>query len=150
MAAIHVAIIDSYSAATLIEGRKRVESRFMRHRRIPYGYIKVGDMVYFKLTGAFIIGHCRVARVQEFCDLTPRAMEALRVQFNWAIQGPPTYWNARRCCRYGVLIWLRRFVPKPAALQIPRQYGNGWLVLDKARRAFCPIGGLAFERGRLY
>ncbi|MFQ5806608.1 MAG: hypothetical protein ACE5I3_09175 [Phycisphaerae bacterium] len=134
MSAVHVAIIDSRIASGLLDGRKRLETRFARQRRLPYGRICTGDQIYFKVAGRDVIGHCPVLWVREFHDLTPAALEWLRSRYNHAILAPPAYWRARRHCRYGVLIWLGRFTRRASPLMIPRQYGNGWVLLSGRMR----------------
>ena len=129
MSAIHVAIVDRLTAEKLLAGPKRVESRFGKRRCYPHGRVSRGDKIYFKVSGSAIIGHGRVTRVQEFHDLTPTAIDALRKRYNHAVLAPPAYWQARRLCRFGVLIWLTRFTPQSPAIPVPRQYGAGWVVL---------------------
>jgi hypothetical protein len=127
---VHVAIVEPRFARALLSGRKRIESRFSRRRRLPYGHVSRGDQVYFKLSGNRVIGRTRIALVEQFDDLTPAAMTSLRKRYNTDILAPPTYWHARRHSRYGVLIWLERLAPLPHNLPIPRQYGSGWLLLS--------------------
>ena len=130
MGNVHVAIVGPSLAPALHSGHKCIESRFTRRRRPPYGRVFRGDQVYFKVSGGGIIGRSRVARVEQFEDLTPAAMSSLRRRYNAAILAPKAYWHARRDCRYGVLIWLERFSPHRLNLPVPRQYGSGWLVLS--------------------
>lgn len=134
MSAIHVAIIDAQAAANVLSGRKQVESRFTHRRRLPYGMVTEGDRIYFKVSGGTIIGHSYAARVSCFSDLTPTAIQNLRRRYNRAVLASPGYWRARRRCRYGVLIWLTRFIRRAAVLPVPRQYGNAWVVLSKPTR----------------
>jgi len=127
---IHAAIIDARLASGLLEGRKRVETRFARQRRLPYGRISAGDEIYFKISGQDIIGHTSAVRVQHFDDLTPAAIDALRQKYNHAILAPRHYWRARRDCRFGVLIWLGPVNHRAGRATIPRQYGAGWVLLS--------------------
>ena len=127
---MHVAIVEPGFAQGLLSGRKRIESRFARRRRLPYGRVFRGDQIYFKVSGDGIIGRSRVARVEQFEDLTPAAMSSLRRRYNTDILAPTAYWHARRHCRYGVLIWLERFAAHQLNLPVPRQYGGGWLLLS--------------------
>jgi hypothetical protein len=127
---IHAAIIDARLASGLLDGRKRVETRFARQRRLPYGRISVGDEIYFKISGQDIIGHAPAIRVQHFDDLTPAAIDALREKYNHAILAPRHYWRARRDCRFGVLIWLGPVRRWAGRARIPRQYGAGWVLLS--------------------
>jgi hypothetical protein len=126
---VHAAIVDSRLAGSLLDGRKRLESRFARHRRLPYGRVSAGDEIYFKLTGGGVIGRCSALRVRQFDNLTPAAIDAIRQRYNQAILAPAAYWHTRRHCRFGVLIWLGPLMRQPPRYRIPRQYGTGWVLL---------------------
>jgi ASC-1-like (ASCH) protein len=126
---MHVAIVDFHAARGLIAGVKRVESRLYRSKRSPYGRIRRGETIYFKLSGGEIIGATRALRVLEFGDLTPRGVERLRRRYGRVVRAPAEYWRARRDCRYGVLIWLAPLREPLAGPPLARQYGNGWLTL---------------------
>jgi len=131
MNAVHVAIIEARFAEPLLCGRKLIESRFARRRRPPFGRVLPGDQIYFKASGGEIIGRSLVTRVREFDDLTPPKVDALRRRYNRAILAPRPYWQARRDCRYGILIWLAEFTRDTVSPEIPRQYGSGWLSLSR-------------------
>jgi hypothetical protein len=103
---VHAAIVDARVAGGLLDGRKRLESRFARQRRLPYGRISVGDEIYFKVSGSVVIGHSAVLGIREFENLTPATITAIRRRYNHVILAPSAYWRARRNSRFGVLIWL--------------------------------------------
>ncbi len=125
----HVAIISADLADPLLSGRKRIESRLSRRRRVPFGRVRRGDLIYFKLVAGEIIGRSRVARVLHLVDLTPRRLDDLRRRYGPAIAAPADYWQQRRDCRFGVLIWLAGLEPAWHPPRVARQYGNGWIVL---------------------
>jgi len=133
MPGVHAAIIDPHLADSLLDGRKRVESRFARQRRLPYGRVSTGDRIYFKVSGQGVIGHAHVLRVRQFDNLTPRTIDSLRRRYNHTIFAPHAYWHARRDCRFGVLIWLGPFIRRTTRRKIPRQYGAGWVLLSPPR-----------------
>ena len=134
MSSIHVAIVDQAAAKHLLVGTKSSETRFYRRRRPPFGSIRPGDTVYFKLSGGNFIGTTSVLRVRELDDLTPAGVAHLRSRYNHAIQAPAPYWRTRRRCRYGLLIWINR------SLQPRLEYGShvnmatvGWSCLEISR-----------------
>ncbi len=129
MRLIHVAVVDRGTAGRLLRGFKRVESRFYCTRRVPFGRIRVGDTIHFKLSGGAIIGCAGVTRVRQFADLDRDAISRLRRRYNRAICAPARYWAHRRRSRYGLLIWITRLCPPLRPVEVPRQYGNGWVVL---------------------
>jgi hypothetical protein len=139
----HVAIVTRWAAAALCAGSKRVESRFFRTRRAPLGRVRLGDLVHFKLSGGPLIGTCDVHRVEEWDSLDGAAVDNLRRRHNRLVRAPVSYWRARRRCRFGILIWVSDLRPAPARLRVPRQYGDGWIILPQR-------GGLlaAASRGR--
>lgn len=130
MPRVHAAIVDPSIAAALLDGRKRLESRFARQRRLPYGHVSVGDTIYFKIAGHTVIGRSSVRRVRFLKGLTPPDIDAIRRRYNHHILAPAAYWHARRDCRFGVLIWLTSIVRQAPRREIPRQYGSGWVLLS--------------------
>jgi hypothetical protein len=129
--AIHLAIIDRRTAGCLSDGVKRIETRFSNSRRAPFGRVRPGDLVVFKISGGKVLGAAAITRVRQYDHLTPAQVAEIRRRYGPLICAPPAYWRSRRNRRYAVLIWLARLGPPPP-LQPPRQYGNGWLVLGPA------------------
>lgn len=132
MRCVHVAIVSRAAAGQLLSGMKQVESRFYTRKRPPFGRIRSGDTVHFKVSGGSVIGSATVTRVRQFESLTPARVALLRRRYNQAVRAPARYWSARRRCRYGLLIWITPLFPPPPRIQVPRQYGNGWLTLTPA------------------
>jgi hypothetical protein len=114
----------------LPHGEKRIETRFYRSRRSPYGQIEVGDSVHFKRSGGGLVGSTEVTSVKEVGNLSTRKFDWLQRRYGQRVQAPATYWTQKRRCRYGVLIGLGSLVQPPANLAVPRQFGTAWLVLD--------------------
>jgi hypothetical protein len=134
----HVAILDRSAGAALVAGRKRVETRFSRRRRAPFGAVAPGETIHFKLSGGRWLGHAQVMFVQHFSELTPRMVDWLRRRIGAVVQAPRSYWQARRQCRFGVLIGLGPLHAGDGPT-VPRQFGNGWVVM--------PAGVSANESG---
>ncbi len=141
MPLIHVAIVSRQVAKALLAGVKRVETRFYRRRRVPLGRISAGDVVHFKLSGGELVCSSQVIAVQELNDLNPRRMCELRRRMCRRVAATESYWRERRGARYGALIWLGQPTAPPRGLRVPRQYGNGWVVLGGRRWGGCEKGG---------
>lgn len=125
----HIAIVSTAVALALQSGSKRIESRLTRTRRAPFGRIAPGDRIHFKLSGGPLIGSARVRRVGQWSGLTPARIRTLRRTFGAAVAAPPGYWRVRRGCRFGVLLWIGPMRAAPR-MDVPRQFGSGWIVLD--------------------
>lgn len=127
----HIAIVSRSVAAALVNGTKRVETRFYRQRRIPFGRVRAGDIVHFKISGGDVIGSSQVAAIEELTELTPARIAGLQRTYGRQVRAPATYWAACRNSRYGLLIWLGPLAPAPDRLAVPRQFGGAWMVLRR-------------------
>jgi ASC-1-like (ASCH) protein len=126
----HIAIIRSQYVVHLRTGVKRIEARFSRTRRAPFGRVARGDRIVFKCSGRGVLGSARVRRVRYFERLTPRLIAAIRARYERQICGGRDFWRVRRFARFGVLIWIGRLSRRRPTMQVPRQFGTAWLTLD--------------------
>jgi hypothetical protein len=129
LAGEHVAIVSRWAAGALLTGNKRIETRFSRRKRPPFGRVRPGDTVHFKRCGGELLGSAQVSFIKELTGLTPAGINRLRRRYAAQVAAPATYWKARRKCRFVVLIWVGALRSPPRRLRVPRQYGGGWLVL---------------------
>ncbi len=56
----------------ILDGRKKIESRWGINKCSPWGKVKVGDTVYFKNSGEPVTVVAEVSKVQEFENLNPK------------------------------------------------------------------------------
>ncbi|MDO8601119.1 MAG: ASCH domain-containing protein [bacterium] len=69
----HVAIMKKSWGLTekIISGEKKIESRWYKSKRSPWGKINKGDTVYFKDSGEPVSIKAKVEKVIAISDLTP-------------------------------------------------------------------------------
>lgn len=67
----HVAIMKKSWGLTrkIINGEKKIESRWLKSRCAPWGKVKAGDIVYFKDSGEPVTIKARVKKVIQFANL---------------------------------------------------------------------------------
>lgn len=75
----HVAIMKKSWALIpkILDGRKKIESRWGKNKCVPWGKVKKGDSVYFKNAGESIVVVARVSNIKEFEDLTPKVVRGI-------------------------------------------------------------------------
>ncbi len=130
---VHVAILVSPYPRLILEGRKTVESRFSRLRREPFGAIRPGDRIYFKLSGGPFVATAVAERVWMADRITPEKMDRIRERHNEAICAPDAYWAGKRGeTRFATLIWLRDAAPTRLAPRYRSQKMRAWYVLPDA------------------
>jgi ASC-1-like (ASCH) protein len=125
----HLVILRRAYLNEILAGRKKVESRFTRSRRAPFGRIGVGDRLFLKLSSGPVCARAFAEKVLEFENLSTSRMKQLKRKYNGLILGSEEYWADKRGSRYGVLVWLdgvRRIEP----VRIDKRDWRAWVVLD--------------------
>jgi len=129
--AVHVAIVSPPYDRLILEGRKRIESRFTQTARPPFGAIKPGDRLYFKRSGGRFFARAEADRVLMADRLTAERVDALVERYNDRICGAADYWRSRRGkVRYATLIWLRGVRPASVGPAYRPGHMRAWYVLD--------------------
>ncbi len=75
----HLAIMKKSWGLTekILNGQKKIESRWYSTRRAPWDKIKAGETIYFKDSGEPVTIKARVAKVLQFADLTPKKVKKI-------------------------------------------------------------------------
>ncbi|TSA44311.1 ASCH domain-containing protein [bacterium] len=71
-------------AEKILSGEKKIESRWYKTRRTPWGRIRAGETVYFKNSGEPVSIKAMVSKVLQFEGLTPVKVRALLVKYSQA------------------------------------------------------------------
>lgn len=126
----HLAILKKPYLDAIIEGRKRIESRFTKTRRPHFGQICPGDEIFLKLSSGPVCATAQVAAVQHLEDLTPQKMAELKQLHSEQITATEDYWQSKRDCRYGVIMWLAD-VKQIEPIRIDKKDWRAWVVLTE-------------------
>ena len=84
----HLAILnkkDKDWLQLIIQGRKTIESRWYKSRRVPWDNIHQGDIVYFKDSGESVTAKATVDRVLQFEHLTDKVLKDIYNNYGEAI-----------------------------------------------------------------
>jgi ASC-1-like (ASCH) protein len=75
----HIAIMRKSWGLTdkILNGRKKIESRWYSVKYKPWDRIKAGETVYFKDSGEPVKIKAEVSRVMQFADLTPKKVKEI-------------------------------------------------------------------------
>jgi len=130
MANYHLAILKKPYLQAILSGRKRIESRFTRIRREPFGMISAGDTIFLKQSSGPVCGMASVRTVMSFEHLTPREILQIKQRYNHEIGGDEEFWESKFDCRFGVLIWLAQ-VRDIKPVRIGKKDLRGWVVLTE-------------------
>jgi hypothetical protein len=112
----------------VLDGRKRVESRFSRTRVAPYGQVRRGDVLLLKELSGPVNGLAEVAHADSYA-LDPTIWTMLHDRFAFALCADEAFWEQRRDARFATLMSLGA-VTSIAPVPVDKHDRRGWVVLE--------------------
>ena len=128
----HLAILKKQYLDAILNGTKTIESRFTMNRCEPFGRICTGDVVILKQSSGAVRARAKVTQVLEYENLTPTEIDRIRLEFGGQIGGTDEYWQSKRQCNYGVLVWLDD-VKQIEQVDISKKDWRAWVVLTESK-----------------
>ncbi|MHC4617863.1 MAG: ASCH domain-containing protein [Planctomycetota bacterium] len=138
----HLVILKRPYLHAILEGRKKVESRFTMTRRAYFGRVLPGDTLFLKESSGPVCGMATVEAVRSFENLTPERISRIKQKYNSLIGGSEDIWRSKADCGFGMLVWLKD-VEAVEPVRIPKKDWRAWVVLTNKEHF-----GL-LERGRI-
>ena len=79
----HIAIMRKSWGLTqkILQGKKKIESRWYAAKCKPWDCIKAGEVVYFKDAGEPVKLKAQVSKVRQFADLTPNQVQEILTEY---------------------------------------------------------------------
>lgn len=127
----HLAIFKKGVGERILDGTKKIETRFSKMKLAPFLQISAGDLVYIKPTGKDIIGQFRVKKVHFYDGLEKEDIEDIRLKYGGYIAADEEYWERKKTSKYASLIFIGQTTPFiTAPIKIPKKDLRGWVILD--------------------
>jgi len=130
MANCHLVILKKPYLDAILEGRKKIESRFTKTKRPAFGRVFAGDKLFLKLSSGPVCARATVTAVKDFENLTPKQIMKIKKRYNHYIKGSDEYWDSKMNCRFGFLVWLRDVKPIEP-VRINKKDWRAWVVLTE-------------------
>ena len=130
MANYHLVILKKPYLDAILEGRKKIESRFIRTRHHGFGRVLPNDKLFLKLSSGPVCAMATVESVKNFENLTPEKIIQLKQQYNQDICAGDIYWRSKMNCGFGFLVWLKDVEPIEP-VQIRKRDWRAWVVLSE-------------------
>jgi len=125
----------------ILDGRKKIESRWYSVKYKPWDYVKKGETVYFKNSGEPVKIKAEVKKVIQYCDLTRE--KARKILNKYAERDgiekrdAPEFFKRFKDKKYCILI----FLESPQAIKKPFNidktgFGamSAWITVDSVNR----------------
>jgi len=130
MANYHLVILKKSYLDAIVTGQKRIESRFTRTRREPFGQVLPGDRLFLKESSGPVCAVATAAAVKIFENLTPGKIMEIKQRYNHYIRGSDKYWQSKANCRFGFLVQLKD-VEQIEPVRIRKNDWRAWVILTE-------------------
>ena len=124
----------------ILDGRKKIESRWGVNRCAPWGKVKTGDKVFFKNSGEPVTVSAKVVKIREFENLDLKKIRSILEKYGGddgiSISSLEHTVNWARNKKYCTLIYLEN-VKKVKPFNINKKgFGSGaaWLTVENIER----------------
>ncbi len=125
----HLAILTEPYLSLLLASKKTIESRWMRHKIAPYGYVHSGELVYVKKSGGPVVASFRVGWLKQgaLVEVLPLAKES---QAAICVDDAFLLRLEKDKKRYGVLMEVINLRKLPD-FEVQKPGMSGWVVLPE-------------------
>ena len=125
----HLVVLKKPYLDAILEGRKKIESRFTRTKSHGFGKVFPGDKLFFKLSSGPVCATATVAEVKNLENLTAEQILKLKQLYSQHIGGDEKYWQSKMDCKFGFLVWLKS-VDRIEPVRINKKDWRAWVVLS--------------------
>ena len=132
MANAHLVILKKPYIEAIMDGRKTIESRFIRAKRPPFGCVSSGDRMFLKVSSGPVVAIATAGRVETFENLTPKKIASIRRTYNKYILGSHEYWHSKKDSSAGFLVWLES-LQSIDPVWINKKDWRAWVVLTAGK-----------------
>lgn len=141
----HLAIMKKSWGLTdkILRGEKKIESRWYKTKRSPWGKIKTGDKVYFKDSGCPVSIRAEVEKVLHFSSLTQEKVREILFKYGKEDgiekDKEEEFYRLFRDKKYCLLIFLKNPQKvKPFSVN-KKGFGlmSAWIAVDKIEKIAC-------------
>jgi ASC-1-like (ASCH) protein len=127
---LHLAIFQEPYLSYIMEGRKKIETRFARRPCPPFNRVSIGDVVLLKESGGEIVGVCEVEEVW-FYKLDPNALKFIKQNFGELIcPADGSFWREREDKSVATLMKVKNVMPI-TGVQIKKRDRRGWVTFNE-------------------
>lgn len=127
----HLAVFVEPFLQFVLDGSKRVESRFSVNRCAPYQAVRAGDVLLLKRSAGPVVAVAEVSEVWYY-ELDSEAWNTIRNKFGSLLRiEDPAFWRSKASSCFATLMRLDRveaIPPVPCAKRDRR----GWVVLGRS------------------
>jgi hypothetical protein len=127
---LHLAIFQEPYLTFIMDGRKKIETRFAKRPCPPFNRVANGDVVLLKESGGEIVGVCEVDEVW-FYNLDPDALEYIKCHFGDLIcPANGSFWRERKDKTVATLMKVKNVIAVNG-IHVEKRDRRGWVTFKE-------------------
>ena len=128
----HIAVFEKEILKKVMNGEKKIESRFSKNKIAPYDSIQEGDVIFFKETSGPIIGKAIAKKIKFFSNLDKSKIQILKSQYQSVLCTTDNFWNKKIDSSYATLISLQE-IKEIEPIIIEKKDRRPWVILKQEK-----------------
>jgi hypothetical protein len=130
--ALHLAIFREPYLSFIMEGKKKIETRFAKRACPPFERVSKGDVVLLKPVGSDVSAVCEIERVW-FYHLDAEAFAFIKDRFGEMIcPADGSFWTERESKNVATLMLIKNVIPIEE-MHVEKRDRRGWVVYHTQR-----------------
>jgi len=106
---IHLGVFSEPYLTKMLNGTKTIESRFSKHKILPYQKIAKNDIVLVKKSSGMVVAYFTIKEVL-FFDLCETSISFIKDKYNKELCVDDEFWKLKENSRYATLIRIDHMV----------------------------------------
>jgi hypothetical protein len=124
----HLAVFVEPFLTYVLDGTKKVESRFSVNDAAPYRKVERGDVILIKSSGGPVVGIAEAQEVTSY-QIDAAALDEIRLKFGEALcVEDENFWIAKKSACYATLVQLSQ-VSGNVHIECEKRDKRGWVTL---------------------
>lgn len=126
----HIVVFDKNSLNKVLNGKKRLESRFSKERCVPYGSIDNGDTIYLKESGGPIVAKATADKIKFYPNLNSEKIKILKYTYSTQLCVNDEFWNKEKDSLYATMFNLKD-IKGITPITTPKSDQQPWVVINQ-------------------
>jgi hypothetical protein len=132
---IHLAIVTKPYTCLILNGQKKIESRFSINKIAPFMKVAIGDIIVLKESGGLVIGMFEAGIVTYLSNLNKESLSEVEQKYGALIctSHDKDFWKKREKAKYGSLIEVKK-VKEFRPFRSDKKDRSGWALIRECNK----------------
>ena len=127
---IHLAVVNKPFTSLILNGQKKIESRFSINKIAPFLKVAIGDVIVLKESGGLVIGMFEAGKVSYLSNMNEKSMSEIEHKYGTLIctNYDQDFWVKREKAKYVSLIEVKK-VNQFKPFRSDKRDRSGWSII---------------------